>query len=186
VTHADVDHCGLLPLFDIVETSVKSAECLRLEYAGEDGYREQNTLHRPYIKICKTLTGYHPPEPDRVRVVAGDLTPQAETLRHAGEYRFGELRFEVYEGKGGHLPGELVLIDYAHKIAFTGDVYVNLKEMTAEQAAYNQYAPILMTSVDSDPALCAQERAEVFQRLGVGEWRVFGAHGMKRDYRVHA
>ncbi len=185
VTHADVDHCGLLPLFDIVETSAKSAECLRLEYAGEDGYRERNPLHRPYIKICKTLTGYRPPDPARVRAVAGDLAAQAEPLRHVGMYAFGELRFEVYEGKGGHLPGELVLIDYTHRIAFTGDVYVNLKEMTAEQAAYNQYAPILMTSVDGDPALCAQERTEVFQRLGVGDWRVFGAHGLKKDYRVH-
>ncbi len=186
VTHADVDHCGLLPLFDVVETSAKSAECLRLEAAGEDGYRERNPLHRPYIKICKTLTGYRPPDPARVRVIAGDLSPLTVPLQPVGLYAFGELRFEVYEGQGGHLPGELVLIDYAHRLAFTGDVYVNLKEMTTEQTAYNQYAPILMTSVDSDPTLCAAERAEVFQRLGAGEWRVFGAHGMKKDYRVHA
>jgi glyoxylase-like metal-dependent hydrolase (beta-lactamase superfamily II) len=186
VTHADVDHCGLLPLFDVVETSAKSAECLRLEAVGEDGYRERNPLHRPYIKICKTLTEYQPPEPAHVRVIAGDLSPQTEPIRHVGVYTFGELHFEVYEGQGGHLPGELVLIDYAHRLAFTGDVYVNLKEMTAEQTAYNQYAPILMTSVDSDPALCAVERTELFQRLGVGEWRIFAAHGMKKDYRVHA
>lgn len=186
VTHADVDHCGLLPLFDTVDMSAKSAQCLQLEFDGEDGFRERNPLHRPYIKICKALTGYRPPDPARVRVVCGDLAPLNEPLRHVGEYAFGELRFELYEGQGGHLPGELVLIDYRLRVAFTGDVYVNLKDMTPEQTAYNQYAPILMTSVDTDPALCARERVELFQRLGVGEWKVFGAHGMARDYRVHA
>ena len=32
ITHADVDHCGLLPLFDIVYASSKSAESLKSEY----------------------------------------------------------------------------------------------------------------------------------------------------------
>ena len=185
ITHADVDHCGLLNLFDRVDMSAKSADCICKENAGQDGYREQNPLHRPYIRICKLLTGYRPMPPERIRVMCGDTAPQSEPLSCVGNYTFGDLQFEVYEGQGGHLPGELVLIDYTHKLAFTGDVYVNLKEMTAEQTAYNQYAPILMTSVDSDAELAAQERKAVFQRLGVGEWRVFGAHGMKKDYRVH-
>ena len=49
--------------------------------------------------------------------------------------------------------------------------------MTAQQAEYNRYAPILMTAVDTDPALCAAERKAVFALLGNGQWRVFGAHG---------
>ncbi len=186
VTHADLDHCGLLPLFDSVTMSAKSAECIRLEFAGEDGFRERNPLHRPYIKICKTLTGYRPMDPAKISVIGGDLLPQTVPLKAIGEFVFGEMRLEVLEGQGGHLPGELVLIDYEHKIVFTGDVYVNLKDMTPEQAEYNRYAPILMTSVDTDSEVCARERDEVMQRLGVGEWRIFGAHGMKKDYRVHA
>ena len=107
-------------------------------------------------------------------------------LTQIGFFDFGELHFEVYEGKGGHLPGEIVLIDYRNHIAITGDVYVNLHGLTAEQAEYNQYAPILMTSVDTDPALCAEERKAVLQRLGVGEWQIFGAHGFKKDYSVNS
>ena len=56
--------------------------------------------------------------------------------------------------------------------------------MTREQAAYNQYAPVLMTSVDTDPALCAEERRAVLQRLGAGEWKIFGAHGMMKEYNL--
>ena len=44
ITHADVDHCGLLPLFDKVYASCESAECLRLESSGGDGFRERNPL----------------------------------------------------------------------------------------------------------------------------------------------
>jgi len=186
ITHADVDHCGLLPLFDTVDMSAKSAECIRLENAGENGFRERNLLHRPYIKICKLLTGYQPLPADKIHVFCGDISPLETVLQPVGVYDFADLHFEVYEGKGGHLPGELVLIDYQHKVAFTGDVYVNLKEMTAEQTSYNQFAPILMTTVDTDPSLCAQERTEIFGRLGVGDWCVFGAHGLKKEYQVHA
>jgi len=184
VTHADLDHCGLLPLFDEVLAGERTAECLRLEYEGDQGFREQNPLHRPYIQMCKTLTGYQAVSPDRVCVLWNGRGDSAEPLEQVGFFNFGELHFEVYEGRGGHLPGETVLIDYAHHIAFTGDVYINMKGMTAEQAEYNQYAPILMTSVDTDPKLCALERQAILQRLGAGKWQIFGAHGYKKDYTV--
>ena len=53
-----------------------------------------------------------------------------------------------------------------------------------KQAEYNQYAPILMTSVDTDPKLCGEERAAVLQRLGIGNWKIFGAHGAPKEYSV--
>ena len=184
ITHADVDHCGLLPLFDEVLASEKSRECLALEYAAKPGFREQNPMHRPYISICKTLTRYVPPEPEKVHGLWSTSDGQEAPLAQMGFFRFGDLCFEVYQGAGGHLKGETVLIDFTHHIAFTGDIYVNIHGMTREQAAYNQYAPVLMTSVDTDPKLCAEERRAVMQRLGVGQWQIFGAHGMKKDYGV--
>ena len=87
-------------------------------------------------------------------------------------------------GRGGHLCGESVLIDYQNKVVFSGDVFVNMKDMTASQAQYNRYAPILMTSVDTDPNLCARERQALFARLGVGTWQIFGGHGGKKVYNV--
>ena len=76
------------------------------------------------------------------------------------------------------------MIDYAHKIAFTGDVYINMHGFTAQQAEYNQYAPILMTSVDTDPQLCSRERTAILGRLGIGNWKIFGAHGAPKEYSV--
>ena len=200
VSHADVDHCGLLDVFDEVLASELSAECLRLEYEGRDGFRERNPLHKPYISICKTLTSYGKVDPAKVRVMwkspeqyVERIMPEAqhslstvacEPIIQTGFFDFADLHFEVYEGAGGHLPGENIFIDYKNKVVFSGDVFVNIKGMTPEQAAYNKCAPVLMTSVDTDPKLCAAERKAMMNRLGLGIWRIYGAHGAKYDYTV--
>lgn len=184
VTHADVDHCGLLPMFDEIIASHRTARCLKNEHEGKNGYREQNPLHRPYINICKSLTSYAPPDPTKLTTPWDNRERLSCPLTQIGFFDFGELHFEVYEGQGGHLPGEIVLIDYGHHIAFTGDIFINTHGLTHEQAEYNQYAPILMTSVDTDSELCAAERQAILQRLGVGTWQIFGAHGFKKDYSV--
>ena len=185
ITHADVDHCGLLPIFDEVITNEKTAKCLEKEYKGLDGYREENPLHKPYINICKILTEYKAVNPQKIVNLWKSAENYDKPLTQIGFYNFGELNFEVYEGKGGHLPGEIILIDYLNHIAITGDVYINTHGLTSEQQKYNQYAPILMTSVDTDPKLCLEERNAILQRLGVGKWQIFGAHGLKKDYSVN-
>ena len=179
LTHADVDHSGLLSEFDEVIVSQRSAESFIAEADKELGFRERNALHLPYVNICKLLTGYETVEKSRLLPMwnKSGLTAPIEEI---GFYSVGELNFEVYEGKGGHLSGEILLIDFEHKVAFTGDVFINLSDLTKKQAEYNQYAPILMTSVDTDAMLCSKERSAFLQRLGVGEWSIFGGHGQKK------
>lgn len=91
-----------------------------------------------------------PPEPEKVRAIWGTPDGQEAPLEQMGFFDFGDMHFEVYQGKGGHLPGETVL----------------------------------MTSVDTDPSLCAAERKAVLQRLGAGSWKIFGAHGMMKEYSL--
>ena len=184
LTHPDLDHCGLLPLFHRVIASENTAASLRLEAEGKECPREQSPLHTPYINICKILTRYQPADPARIVTPWGRAADTDAPLVQVGFFDFGDLHFEVYEGKGGHVAGETVLIDYGNKLAFTGDIYVNLKDMTPRQAEYNRYAPILMTSVDSDPALCTAERREVLARLGGGNWRIFSGHGAVKTLNV--
>ncbi len=184
-THADVDHCGLLNLFDDVTMSPTTAESLRMEAEEDTSLREENPLHRPYIRICKILTGYTPTQQDKIRILPAERVQDgSRPLVHTGTFAFGELDFDVYEGAGGHLRGESVLIDYEHHVVFTGDIYVNLHDMTPEQAEYNRAAPVLMTSVDTDRVLAAQERQALFAHLGRGTWFVFPAHGAMKTYVV--
>lgn len=181
VTHADVDHCGLLPEFDVIFAGAQTAQCLKLEFENGNGFREQNPLHKPYIQICKILTSYKAVDPSKIKIVGEDSDGEGVLFR-TGNFDFGELHFELYCGKGGHLRGESVLIDYENHVVFSGDIFINMKDMTAQQARYNRYAPILMTSVDTDPELCAKERRALFARLGAGTWQIFGGHGGKKTY----
>ena len=181
VTHADVDHCGLLSEFDEVIASENTILSLQDEWHGLGGAREKNPIHKPYAGICKILTEYEPTDEKIYRAV-GKSQKLNSLLTQIGVLRVGELCFEVYEGKGGHVSGETVLIDYDHKVAFTGDVYVNLHGMTPKQAEYNRYAPILMTSVDTDVEMAKKVREAVLSRLGIGEWSIFGGHGSKKQH----
>ena len=185
LTHADVDHCGMMDVFDEIIVSHNSARSLINESKGKNGFREEKPIHKPYIDICKTLTAYKTVDPKKLKTPWMNTENLKEPLTQIGFFDFADLHFEAYEGKGGHLPGEVVLIDYKNHIAFTGDVYINVHGLTAEQAEYNQYAPILMTSVDTDPKLCGEERAAVLQRLGIGNWKIFGAHGAPKEYSVN-
>jgi len=184
ITHADQDHCGLLHLFDEVIVSEKTARSITLEFEGNDSFREENSLHRPYIRICKALTEYKPCDPSKFTVPWNAPSPKNGALWQIGFFEFGDLTFEVYEGRGGHVVGEIVLIDYEHSIVFSGDVFVNIGGMTSEQKQYNKYAPILMTSVDTEKTLAAEERLSMLARLGKGKWRIFGGHGTVKDYEM--
>lgn len=70
-----------------------------------------------------------------------------------------------------------MLVEKNHRLAFTGDILINIHELTPEQSEYNRYAPYLMTSVDTNPDLCARERRSLPGILGPGVWNLFGGHG---------
>ena len=83
ITHADVDHCGLLPYFDTVYASEESAKCLKMEYETGGGFREKNPLHKPYIQICKILTSYKPVDSKKIKTV-GKSGSGKEVLERTG------------------------------------------------------------------------------------------------------
>lgn len=183
ITHADLDHCGLLQLFSTVYMSRKSRDSLLAEHTV-GGFREMNPLHAPYSHICKTLTSYRSPDPDTMVVIGGSEEPVEQLFEPIGYFNFGELHFELYEGQGGHLPGETVLVERKHGLAFTGDIFINIRETTPEQAEYNRFAPYLMTSVDTDPKLCALERKALPTLLGRGSWSIFSGHGPRKEMTI--
>ena len=182
VTHADVDHCSLLDLFDDVYMSRKCCRNFLWEERGEANYREKNPLHAPYVRISKLLSAYLPPKTPGMHVVGGTEEPLEEPLKPIGTFDFHGLHFEAYEGFGGHVAGETVWLERSERLALTGDVFVNLKGFTKPQAAFNRLAPFLMTSVDTDPGRAAREREALYRLLGEGKWLILGGHGAPMVY----
>lgn len=176
LTHSDVDHAGILDLFDRVHlTKAAQADFLR-EQKKKNAYREENPLHQPYAYISKILTRYRPPKGDNFCVFKGERDKNA-LLSSLGRITTCGFTFEVYEGQGGHILGEAVYLDREHNLLFTGDIFVNIKGFTREQKAFNKLAPYLMTSVDTDPTLAKKEREALFPLLSEGEWKIIGGHG---------
>ncbi|MBQ8894856.1 MAG: Zn-dependent hydrolase [Clostridia bacterium] len=181
LTHPDVDHCGCTELFDEVYLSHRSWEDFQRELAGQPAYREENPLHAPYGVISKLLSGYRPPKTEGFHLLG--KASGKELLERLEDWQIGGLCFEVYEGLGGHVKGETVYLERQQRLVFTGDIFVNIKGFTKEQARFNRLAPYLMTSVDSDPAIAKAEREAIFHLLDPGEWRIIGAHGSIYHYK---
>lgn len=189
LTHPDVDHTGGMDLFDTVYLSQTAKAHFEKERADVPACREDNPLHAPYVRICKTLSRYHPPKDIRMIQVEPDgacpmlMHPKDCLLTPAGRITVLGMRFDVYHGCGGHAPGELVFVDRADRIVFSGDIFVNIKGFTKAQARFNSLAPYLMTSVDTDPAAAGRQREDMFSLLEPGDWTVIGGHGA--PYRYH-
>lgn len=180
VTHADVDHCGLLSIFTDAEILLneRSAKSLGRQYAMECDMREERDVCMGYSRLSRIITDYVPPDPSRFRIV-GSAPETGDGFTEIGEIPFGDLVFKVYEGPGGHLPGECAIVCKEAKVAFTGDILVNLKGLTEERMEFVSIAPFLMTNVDVDPEKAKAGRKAIrnlLESLG-GDFLVCGGHG---------
>ena len=163
ITHIDMDHTGLVPLFGTVYMSRNSLEDLKMEEKGCKGFREQNPRHNPYFGISELITGYVPPKTDTF-VAVGEREGE-ELLCPIGSIHFGGRKLDFYEGLGGHVKGEVVVVCEELKFLFSGDIFVNVKGISAEQKEFNRLAPFLLTGVDEDPALSRKEREELLAKF---------------------
>ena len=184
ITHADVDHCGLLPLFDEILSSRKTKECLELEFKGENGYREQNPLHKPYVCICKALTFYQPPEPEKIQA----LGYAGRTGQSSGAGRLFRFRGNAFRGLSGKRrpsdrgngPDRLPASRGVHRGYLCEYARHDTRASCLQpvRAGFDDFRRYRSCSV-------RRRTKAVLQRLGAGEWKIFGAHGMAKEYNLH-
>ena len=90
------------------------------------------------------------------------------------------MTLEIYEGNGGHMPGETIILCREPKMLFTGDIYVNSKHLTPEMEDFNRIMPFLQTHVDADPDKLAKERSQlgrIMDDIGRDGMIVCAGHG---------
>ena len=175
LTHADMDHAGITDIFDNIYVSENTFINFKREHEGKKNFREENPLHEPYIKLDWIISKYSPPELNKLRIIGSKSND--EDFDQIGEFNFRELSFDVYESNGGHLKGEIVLVDKENRIVFTGDIFVNVNGFTPEQYDFNLLAPYLMGSVNTDSVKASACRKIILNRAkdyllcpGHGEW----------------
>ena len=183
ITHPDMDHCGLMNLFDEIYVSPVARQHFELENAGEPNYRERNPAHAPYCVISRILSRYLPPEMSHLRVVDGEAEDPEAPLCPLGSFGFAGLRFDLYRGNGGHVDGEVAIVCEAESLIFSGDIVVNIPGFTREQAAFNRLAPYLMTSVNMDSRRASVERDALCARFPAEKYIYCCGHGAIWDRR---
>lgn len=147
--------------------------------------REENPNMLPYYRLSTLITKYVPPTLSHLRMLDTEPCDDAQPLSRVGEFRFGDLRFDVYQGNGGHVPGETVLVDERHRIAVTGDDYINATDMLPAQKEFNRLAPYLARSVNQDSAKYRAILTTLRHMLD-GGWLLLPGHGavIPRDQRL--
>ena len=175
LTHCDIDHSGLASLFDIIYVSKESFENFQLEQNGMDNFREQNILHAPYCRLSRIISKYTSPDISKLKVIG--QKSDDEILSSIGKLSFEDINFEVFEGNGGHVKGETILICDNIKLVFSGDTIVNILGFSPEQHEFNLLAPYLMTSVNVDSKKATLCRKELLKKTkgyltcpGHGTW----------------
>ena len=185
ITHADVDHCGLLSkLSDLkIGLNQKSADSLHRQSIGVPDYRENNDFGFGYSKLSRIISGYIPPNSEQFDLIdSGELQDHDELLP-IGDFTFADLNFEVLEGSGGHLYGEMVFVCREYGIVFSGDNLVNISGFSPEQAEFNSLAPYLMRSVNVDSNKATEMRQTIIRLIEDLENRnqkpclICGGHG---------
>ena len=175
LTHADMDHAGISDIFNNIYVSENTFINFKREHEGKKNFREEKQLHEPYIKLDRIISKYEPPELRKLRII-GSKTNDKE-FEKIGYYSFKDLFFEIYESNGGHLKGEIILVEKEKKLIITGDIFVNVKGFTPEQYDFNLLAPYLMGSVNTDSKKAFECRNIILNKCkdyllcpGHGEW----------------
>lgn len=167
ITHADIDHCGLLSKIEDAQIFMneKSAESIRRQYAGLPDFREANDYCFGYSKLSQIISDYTPVDTDKLNIIGHDTMADHCDLLNIGAFQIGELNFEVMEGSGGHLYGEMIFINKEYGLIFTGDNLVNISGFTPERAEFNSLAPFLMTSVNINSEKAKKMRNEIISLI---------------------
>jgi glyoxylase-like metal-dependent hydrolase (beta-lactamase superfamily II) len=185
ITHADVDHCGLLSRFKDARIilNAKSAESLRRQRGGFADYRENTPLTYGYSRISQIISGYEPPDDCRFEIMDPQTPVFHDDLLSIGSMFVSNIVFDIYEGSGGHLDGEVIYVNRSLGILFTGDLFVNIGGFSDEMKEFNALAPYLMKSVNTNSDKASKMRGDIIEmadgisRANASPCLIFGGHG---------
>ena len=177
ITHSDSDHTGICRHFQTIWCTRRTADVFAGEHIGLPCPREENPNMLPYYHLSKLITDYTPPTLSRLCLLDSVPADDSVPLSKVGEFRFADMRFDVYQGNGGHVPGETVLLDETHRVGITGDDYINAVDMLPAQKEFNRLAPYLARSVNQDSAKYRAILQTLRHMLDGDGWLLLPGHG---------
>ena len=157
ITHADADHCGAGG--EIPVPASMHPGTLAIIRAANRAYgsrSEASVLEEIYTTMINLFSRFNPPQ--EVRLFDSRTGNRRGGFSVLSIIEVGKYRFEVLEGLGGHMHGQIYLFCGELGLLFTADTVINFSHLSPERAAYNTLAVILVTSVNVDSDVSRIER----------------------------
>jgi hypothetical protein len=157
ITHADADHSGAGGLFDAKSIMhKKTLDAIKEANRAYGSASQSSVLEEVYTKLINLFSEFHPPE--NVECFKDKFSGMRKIFPIVDEFKIDDLKFEVLESLGGHLPGQTFLLCQEEGLLFSGDSLINFESLSRERKKYNLLAKTLMTSVNIDTENAAKER----------------------------
>ncbi len=162
VTHADADHSGAAGRFDVpASLSGRTLECIRKANRAYGSRSESSILEEVYTTLINLFSRFEPPR--STSIFPGESGEHVGIFPVVSRFYACGLEFEVLEGLGGHLSGQVYGLCRECGLLFTADTAINFKGLSEDRTRFNSIAVFLVTSVNVDSALAKRERTALFE-----------------------
>ena len=181
VTHADADHAGATGYF--------SAEFNTEVYIhpGSRGVIENinrahgltgrlANLNRYYTRLINAFTGCR--FPADMKYFSTRASGHLGGFDIIDNFEVGDLRFDVLESRGGHIPGHVFFLERSAGLMYSSDYLINPGTLTAKDKSSLGVYRYLLTTPNSDSQVYKDETAALKGViLGLKHATVFPGHG---------
>jgi glyoxylase-like metal-dependent hydrolase (beta-lactamase superfamily II) len=157
LTHGDTDHCGAAGFFHApVYTHEGTWDIIKTNNRAWGATTQDMVLEQVYTVMINLFARMTPPEDVILLPCPGEL--KRGEFPVLTSFSAGGYTFEILEGHGGHQHGLVYVLCKKAGVIFTSDTILNLKHLSPERSAYNNFAVYLVTTVNVDPDLVKSER----------------------------
>jgi glyoxylase-like metal-dependent hydrolase (beta-lactamase superfamily II) len=173
ITHADADHCGAGGEYPVpASMHPGTLDIIRAANRAYGSRSEASVLEKIYTTMINLFSKFNPPKEHRL---FESPTGGAEAgFPVIASIDIGGYRFDVLEGLGGHMHGQIYLFSRELGVLFSADTVINFGHLTPERAEYNTLAVILVTSVNVDSGIARNERQNL---MGLARETTGSYHG---------
>lgn len=162
LTHGDTDHCGAAGFFHApVYTHEGTWDIIKTNNRAWGATTQDMVLEQVYTVMINLFARMTPPDDVILLPCSGDL--KRGEFPVLTSFKAGGYSFEILEGHGGHQHGLVYVLCKEAGVLFTSDTILNLKHLSPERSAYNNFAVYLVTTVNVDPDLVKSERKALIQ-----------------------
>jgi len=160
ITHADADHCGAgghYPVPALMHPG--TMDIIRVSNRAYGSRSQSSILEEVYTTLINLFSQFCPPRDTVLLACPGEERRGCFPVLAGLEV--GSHRFDVLEGLGGHLHGQVYLYSSALGVFFSADTVINFDHLTPDRARYNTLAVNLVTSVNVDSGRAKEERSAI-------------------------